>query len=536
MLKPLFQTIGDCLHSRAVETPELPAVAYQDESYTWRELDEISDVLALRCLEMGVKKGTNAGIWGVNSFSWLAYFFALVKIGAVPVLINICYREQELADILSYADVEYLFRGIRCKDTDYAEVIEHLDRSKTPMLRKIIAMESPEEKVWLHSPKSCKPDGAGAELLRAAAAQLSPEEVACILFTSGTSALPKGVLLTHKSLLRNARQHSVGMGWTEKDRMCLSVPLFHCFGITVGILTALYCGASLQLVKYYSTSEVLNTIETYRCTILSGVPSMFLALIGSSKFSAHDISSLRSGVVAGSPLPPEDYMRVCEQLKSIVLQPAYGQTESSPCITMATLDDSMEDKATTAGRAIPGVELTIWDTQTNCILPVGKRGEIRARGYNVMKGYYKLPEATAQVLTPDGWLKTGDEGYLDERGYLHVTGRLKDIIIRGGENISPMEVEACIRGLPEVESVKVIGLPTSIMQEEVVACVICHKGMSLLPQQVIARVKGRMSAYKVPQHVLFFERFPMTPSGKISQKELKNQATELLSEQLLIKA
>lgn len=312
--------------------------------------------------------------------------------------------------------------------------------------------------------------------------------------------------------------------------MCLSVPLFHCFGITAGILAALHCGASLQLVKYYSTREVLATIEKYRCTILSGVPSMFLALCGSSKFPEHDLSSLTSGVVAGSPLPPDDYRKVCAKLTTIALQPAYGQTESSPCIAMASADDCEEDRANSAGRVIPGVELMIWDTSKCCPLPVGERGEIRARGYNVMKGYYKLPEATAAALTPDGWLCTGDEGYLDTRGYLHVTGRLKDIIIRGGENISPLEVESCIRRLSEVDRVKVIGLPTSVMQEEVVACVICHGEQVVTAEKVIAYVREQVSAYKVPQHVLFFDRFPMTPSGKINRKELKEAASAKLAE------
>lgn len=525
-MRLINKTIGDCLRSRAVATADSPAVAYKDESYTWRQLNDISDVLAIRCLRMGIEKGTHVGIWGVNSFSWLAYFFALCKIGAIPVLINICYREKEMEDLLAYADVEFLFRGMRCKDIDYAEVSQKLDLSKISKLKKIIPMENPEEKIWMDNPDLCRPNGRETEMLMSAASRLSPDDVACMLFTSGTSALPKGVLLTHNNLIGNALQHSIGANWNENDRICLSVPLFHCFGITVGILAALHCGASLQLVKYYSTGEVLETVEKYGCTILSGVPSMFLALIGSSKFPGRDVSSLRSGIVAGSPLPPEDYIRVCEKLPSITLQPAYGQTESSPCITMAAVDDSMEDKANTAGKAIPGVELIICDTQNGNSLPAGSRGEIRARGYNIMKGYYNLPEATKAALTPDGWLCTGDEGYLDERGYLYVTGRLKDIIIRGGENISPLEVESCIRGLTGVDSVKVIGLPTSVMQEEVVACIICRKDKTVTAEEVISHVKERMSAYKVPQQVAFFDSFPMTPSGKINRKELKELAME----------
>lgn len=525
----LNNTIGECLKRRVVETPNISAAAYEDECYTWAELDEISDYLAVHCLKIGISKGTHVAIWGVNSFSWIAHFFALEKIGAIPVLINICYRASELTDVLQYADVEFLFRGIRCKDTDYELVAKTLDFSRLPKLRRIIEMESIAETPWKTSKNYCVLSQDNKILLAEAVGKVYPDDIACMLFTSGTTSLPKGVLLTHNNLINNSLQHSKSMRWTKQDKMCVCVPLFHCFGITVCILAALHCGASLQLVKYYSTTEVLRTIHKYRCTILSGVPSMFLALINNKEFANYDISSITSGVIAGSPLPPDDYIKVCTALNKAKLQPAYGQTESSPCITMASYEDSIEKKSTSSGKVIPEIEVRIFHEATKTTLSAGQRGEIEVRGYNVMKGYYNLPDATKATIRADGWLRTGDEGYFDEEGYLHVTGRIKDIIIRGGENISPTEVEAVLHQIEDVQDVKVVGMPTKIMQEKVVACIVLQKGKMLTSEYIKDYVLHHLAAYKTPEDVLFFDKFPMTPSGKINQKELKQQVATKLS-------
>lgn len=525
----LNQTIGECLKRRALETPELPAMAFEDESYSFRELDDISDYLAVRCLKSGINKGVHVGIWGVNSLNWLAFFFALTKIGAVPVLINICCKDMELEYVLKYADVAVLLHGIRCKDLDYYAEIRRLDRGKMPKLRNIVPMEERCIDDLRKDCYACKLSDEEAAQLETAKRNVLPQDTACMLFTSGTTSNPKGVMLTHYNLVNNSAQHTKSMHWQSDDKLCVCVPLFHCFGITAGVLAMLHCGASLQLVKYYSSTQVMQTIEKYRCTILSGVPSMFLALIRNKSFQAYDLSSLRSGIIAGSPLSEEDYITICEKLKLQKLQPAYGQTESSPCIAMADFDDSVAIKSKSCGRPVPNVEVVIWDNARNVPLSKNERGEIRARGYNVMAQYYNLPEETAMVLTGDGWLKTGDEGFIDDDGYLHVTGRLKDIIIRGGENISASEIENCIKKLEEISCVKVIGLPDKVMQEAVAACVICQRDKRIEAEQIIDFVRQRLSPYKIPQYVLFFERFPMTSSGKINSKALIQQAMQMIS-------
>lgn len=521
----LDQTIGDCLTRRGNLTPCRPAATYKTTGYTWKQIDQTSDYLAVDFLHRGVKKGSHVGIWGVNSVSWLVHFFALEKIGAIPVLLNICYQQAELQDVLEYADVEVLCRGIRCKDRDYTAVVEHLDYTKLPKLREIIEMEAPQQSPWLQDESILTLSAEDADLLQKARAMVTPQDVACIMFTSGTTARAKGVMLTHRNLINNAVAQSEAMHWTEQDKLCVCVPMFHCFGITASVLAAMHCGASLQLVKYYSSHEVLMAIEQYHCTVLSGVPSMFLALLHNKEFGKHDISSLKSGIIAGSAVTVADYRYICEKLNIDKLQPAYGQTESSPCIAMAQWEDDISHKCGTVGKVIPDVEVCIWDNQKDVpITEPGRSGEIRARGYNIMKGYYKLPDVTAETITPDGWLKTGDMGYLDKDGYLFITDRIKEIIIRGGENISPAEVEQCIAALDEVQEVHVIGLPVEVMQEQVVACIHCKPGAALSPEAVQQHVGQQLADYKVPQEVVFMDEFPLTGSGKVDRHALKAAA------------
>lgn len=524
------QTIGDCLTARARLTPDRPAAAFEEQSCTWRQMDRISDYLAVQFLHRGMRRGSHVGIWGVNSVNWLAYFYGLVKIGAVPVLLNICYQTRELQNTLSYADVELLCRGIRCKGIDYTEVVAGLDPSALPRLRGVIEMEAPSQCPWLADPGVLDLCEADADELRRARALVDPQDTACIMFTSGTTARPKGVMLSHYSLLNNALAHSEGMHWTQDDILCMCVPLFHCFGITAAALATLHCGARLQLVEYYSSVKVMRVIQTYRCTVLSGVPSMFLALVRNAEFPDFDLSSLHTGVVAGSALSAADYLMLCDKLPQLKLQPAYGQTESSPCITMAGWDDPPARKAISAGRPVPGVEICIWDnTHDRPVRAAGETGEIRARGYNVMKGYYNMPDASAAAVTPEGWLRTGDLGHLDEEGYLYVTDRLKDIIIRGGENISPAEVERCIAALDGVQEVHVIGLPAPVIQEQVVACVTCEPGMWVAPETIRQQVADHLAAYKVPGQVVYLDEFPTTTNGKVDRRALKALAAEKLS-------
>lgn len=512
------KTIGTLLRERAAETPTLPGIGYRDNRYTWREVDEISDFLAVRYLNLGIRKGNHGAIWSVNSPNWLFCFFALSKIGAVPVLINTCYKERELEEILRDNDVDYLFYGMGCKNTVYEELLNRIPDQALPCLKKRIPLETDPSDKWYR--RDLFPETVSDEervLLSEAEALVKPEDTACIMFTSGTTSRPKGVMLSHFSLVNNSAEIAGQMHWSKEDCLCISVPLFHCFGITAGILACLHSGAKAHLLKYYKTLEVLEQVEKHRCTVLNGVPTMFLALLHNQCRCGYDISSLKSGIIAGSPILPAEYEEICRELDLEHLQVSYGQTEASPCIAISDYEDPVELKAVTAGRLISDVDLTF------------KNGEILVRGYNVMQGYYKRPEETRKAVDPDGWLHTGDIGYMDEKGYLHVTGRLKEMIIRGGENISPAEIENCISELPEVNEVKVVGIPAKVLQEEIAACIIPKEGTVIEAEAVRAYVKSRLSDYKVPKYVLTFESFPTNASGKVVLKDLRVQAGEMIN-------
>lgn len=512
------KTIGTLLHERAAKTPALPGIGYRDCRYTWKEADEISDFLAVRYLDMGIQKGSHEAIWSVNSPNWLFCFFALSKIGAVPVLINTCYKEKELEEVLRDNDVSGLFYGMGCKNTVYEELLNKIPSQSLPCLTKRIPLEADLSDKWYR--RDLFPQELSEEerkRLSEAEALVKPEDTACIMFTSGTTSRPKGVMLSHFSLVNNSAAIASQMHWNEEDCLCISVPLFHCFGITAGILACLHSGAQAHLLKYYKTLEVLEQVEKHRCTVLNGVPTMFLALLHNQCRCQYDISSLKSGIIAGSPILPAEYEQICRELNLEHLQVSYGQTEASPCIAISDYEDPIERKAVTAGRLISDVELDF------------KNGEILVRGYNVMQGYYKRPEETKKTVDPEGWLHTGDIGYMDENGYLHVTGRLKEMIIRGGENISPAEIESCISELPEVNEVKVVGIPAKVLQEEIAACIIPKEGAVIEAEAVRTYVKSRLSDYKVPKYVLVFESFPTNASGKVVLRDLRVQAGEMIN-------
>lgn len=526
-MKLLEKTIGACFQERVAKTPDGMAVAYRDTAYTWKESDQISDRIALELLGDGIGKGSHMGIWSVNSPNWYFTFLALVKIGAIPVLINTCYKEKELTQILSYADVEYLFYGEEFRQVRYEEVIRRLNRRELPLFKQALSIGAAEEerrRTFLEQPLTEEE----RRLLGDAKAQVLPGDTAAMLFTSGTTRAPKGVLLTHRSLINNAYEITRQMKWNEEDRMCVAVPLFHCFGVTASVLASIHAGCPMHLMKYYKTKEALEQTSKYRCTILSGVPTMFLAMLYNEERDAYDLSSIRSGIIAGSAISAGEYLKICKTFHFDHLQSSYGQTESSPAITISGYDDSLELKAATAGRKLPGVELRIRDLETGESVPTGVSGEIQSRGYHIMQGYYKMPEQTREALDEDGWLSTGDVGFLDEEGCLHVTGRLKEMIIRGGENISPLEIESVIQEFPGVAQVKVLGIEAKVLQEEIAACIIPKKKSSIDTGELTEFLKERLACYKVPRYILCFEEFPTNASGKIILPELKKQVKEQL--------
>lgn len=530
MDKLISKTIGYCLKERAEKTPDVIGLGYRDYSYSWREIDEISDFLAVDYLNYGIKKGTLVGIWSVNTPNWVFAYFALVKIGAIAILINTCYKETELEEILRYSEVEYIFYGNGIKDLNYKNILDKIHISNLPKLKETFPLEKNDDIKWYMRSDylSNMPINDYKKLIQAKY-EVEVNDVTSILFTSGTTRFPKGVLLTHHNLVNNSLAISRKMAWGEEDKICVAVRLFHCFGITAGILAALHSGSCIHLIKYYKTCEVLSEIEKYKCTVLNGVPTMFMALARNSTLKDHDITSIKSGIIAGSAIHPKEYLNICKILNLKYLQPSYGQTETSPCITIASLTDSIEKKAYSVGKCIDNVEVKIWNCKENREAKENELGEILTKGYHVMKGYYNMPLETDEVIDSTGWLHTGDFGFVDKDGYLYVKGRIKEIIIRGGENISPVEIEYYIKKLPSIEEVKVIGIEAEVLQEEIVACVVPKKNHEVSEEEVQAIVSEYLTAYKVPKYVLVFEKLPTTSSGKIKLGNLKKVVKERIN-------
>lgn len=504
------QSIWECWQERVAKTPEDVFLRFEQETYSWKEMDEIVEGFAVVLLEAGVEKQSRVGIFGLNSPGWAAAFLAVQKIGAVAILINSYYKDAELEDCIDIASIEHILYSGESRSPEIADVMgkmedwvqrTSLDIEKTfSEVRKSSKYKKIEEEV------SCGAD-----------------ELCCILFTSGTTNDCKGVRFSHFSLINNAREVVKRMRWTEEDRMCLTVPLFHCFGITISFLASIIGGMSISLLAKYRTVQVCEAVQQDRCTILNGVPSMFLALIRNPQRAEYDLSSLKSGIIAGSPIYENEYLDICENLGAIRLQPSYGLTEASPCVTIVDYDDPLAKKAVSAGKVIDEVEIRIVDICSGQELERGKVGEIHVRGYNVTSGYLTLGEDSCSALSVDGWLKTGDLGYLDAEGCLYITGRRKNLIIRGGENVSPHEIERFIKEAAEGIEVLVFGVRTEVMQEEIVACIESREDLEL-EHKIRYYLAEHLSHFKIPKYFVFIEEFPRNSTGKINQKKLKDSA------------
>lgn len=553
------RTIDTCLRDCAVRYPDKIGMTDLDNNYTWEEIDHITGVLASQLVDKGVKKGEHIAIWATNSANWVFYYFAIQRIGAVAVLINVAFKWRELENILLNYDVKYIIYTKKYKESDHENTIKMLDREKFKSLKEAFILEDEDNNLrnLLQLPKGD------------VRAEVDSSEVASILFTSGTTGMAKGAMLTHSNLVNNSKDIVDRMGWDEKDRMCLAVPMFHCFGITVGLLGAIHTGAAMDVARKFSTGTVFKIIEEKKCTLFNGVPTMFLAMMNSSKRERFDLSSLKGGLMAGSPILPVEYMDICRTFNMERLQTAFGQTESSPAITTSLISDTIECKAYTAGKALDDVEVRIVKAavvsgaeeesakagviseadmvleadavlgvneegesgrvKEDVVLGPNEEGEIQTRGYHVMKGYYNMPEETKKAIDEEGWLSTGDLGYFDKDGYLHVTGRIKDIIVRGGENISPMEVENVIIQFDEIKAVKVIGVAAKVIQEEVVACIVWKDDRRLSEETIINFVKNQLADYKAPKYVFEFDALPTNSSGKVLGKKLVKMCEEKLA-------
>ncbi len=490
---------------------------------------------------MGIKKGDHLAIWANNVPEWVILQFATPKIGAVLVTVNTAYKSSELEYVLKQSDSSTLFMVSSFKDTDYVKALSNvipeihdtepckLNNANLPFLKNVIYIgdNTPPGMLNFDSIAEMGKEVSDEELA-AVEATLDCHDTINMQYTSGTTGFPKGVMLTHHNLTNNGFQIGECMKFTDKDRLCIPVPFFHCFGCVLGTMVCVTHGSAMVPVEVFEPLKVLQTIEAEKCTAVHGVPTMFIAELEHPEFSRFNLSSLRTGIMAGSVCPTEVMKRVVKDMHMSEITIVFGQTESSPGITQSRTDDPIELRVATVGRALPGAEVKIIDIETGATLPPGKQGELCARGYMVMKGYYKMPEETARVIDSDNWLHTGDLAIMDENGYCKITGRIKQMIIRAGENIYPKEIEEFLYTHPKISDVQIYGVPDKKYGEQVMAAVILKKGVEMTEEEVREYCKDRIANYKIPKYVKFVEGYPMTASGKIQKFKLREMTIKEL--------
>lgn len=536
-------TVGSLLEQVANNYPDREAVAYTDRDFrrSWRELDDEVNCVAKGFIAHGIGQGDKIAIWAANTPEWVLTMFAAAKIGAVLVTVNTAYKVFELEYLLRQSDTKMLVMMDSFKKNSYVQTVQELlrshdigksGRSLSPMLPYL------DEIVYTDDEKNCPAgmtcwarlltDGAKItdDQLRERAAAVSPQDVVNMQYTSGTTGFPKGVMLTHYNIINNGKSIGDCMNFTEQDKLCIVVPFFHCFGLVLAMMSCLTHSTGMVPVDIYSPVKVMDAIQRERCTAVHGVPTMFIGMLEHPDFKSYDFTSLRTGIMAGSPCPIKVMQQVVEQMHMSEITITYGQTEASPATTMTTTQDSIELRVATVGRSMPHVETKIVDPETGETLGAGIQGEFCSRGYNTMRGYYKMEEATRQVVDADGWLHSGDLATVDENGYYKITGRIKDMIIRGGENIYPKEIEEFFYTLPQVQDVQVIGVPSPQYGEEVMACIILREAGSMSEETLKTQALGHMARHKVPKYIAFVEQFPMTASGKIQKYRLREWAVE----------
>ena len=540
----IYQTIGNYLEAIAGRYPDNEAlvVRHQDIRWNYRELLEQVDRLATGLLALGIRPGDRVGIWGPNSAEWALVQYATARIGAIMVCINPAYRLYELEYALNKVECRALVTAESFKTSDYLAMLQdlapelaactpgRLKARKLPHLQIVIRMGDTATTGMLNFPDVCD---MGSDTERAELAALShalqPDDPINIQFTSGTTGSPKGATLTHCNILNNGNLCAVGMGFTDRDRLCIPVPLYHCFGMVMGNLACLSHGATAVYPEAaFEAEATLATVEAERCTALHGVPTMFITELDHPGFHDFDLSSLRTGMMAGAPCPVEVMKRVISEMHMEDVLIAYGQTELSPVNHMTLRDDTLERRTETVGRAVPWVEIKIVDSDNRVVAP-GEKGEICTRGYSVMRGYWNDEERTRETIDAAGWLHSGDLGVMDEDGYVRVVGRIKDMIIRGGENIYPREVEEFLYTHPAIAEVQVFGVPDEKMGEEVCAWIQLYPGESLTEQAVKDFCKDQITHFKIPRHVRFVDDYPMTVTGKIQKFVMRKAMLEELS-------
>lgn len=520
-------TVSELLRRAAAQWPSQEAVVSPVRGVRWSfsELDRRTDVLAAGLARHGIGRGDRVVLWSVNCPDWIALQYALARLGAVLVTANTALKRDELAYILGKSRARALVFARGTPTNDFAATVARLERESLPHLRLLIGMDGASacDSIALDAIAVSATDDDRRTVLDVET-RLSRDDVINMQYTSGTTGFPKGVMLTHRNLVQNAAAIAPILDFRPGDRLCLCVPLFHCFGCVIGTLVAHETGTALVLVEGFDAAVVLDTIERERATALYGVPTMFIAELAAQRERPRDLSSLRVGVMAGAPCP-EQVMRDAEaklHIPGLVI--AYGLTEASPGVTLSSPSDSVEVRATTVGKALPGIDVRIADPDTGIEVERGAPGELWTRGEHVMAGYDDEPEATRRAITPDGWLKTGDMATMDEHGFVRIVGRYKELIIRGGENVAPAEVEDVLRAHPAVLDVAAFGVPSAFFGEEVAVAVRVKPGSSTDATELRTFCRARVAEHKVPARVLFVEQFPLTGSGKVQRFVLREWA------------
>ena len=540
-------TMGQLLDEIVVKYPDNDAVVYVDRNYrqTWKEFKETVDDMAKGLMAMGVQRGEKVAIWATNVPHWVALQFATAKIGAILLTINTNYKSSEIDYIIRQSDTENIFLTDGSKDTDYVKTMYELipelktqprgmlRSEKYPCLKRVMFLGTEKHRGMFSIPEvmsmSCQVTD---EEYKERQDELSPYDVVNMQYTSGTTGFPKGVMLTHHNICNNGYWIGINQNFGPDDRVCLPVPLFHCFGCSLGVLACVNHGSAMVILETYDPLIVMTSVEKEGCTALYGVPTMFITVMEHKMFSKFDFSTLRTGIMAGSPCPTKTMEEAVERMNMKEVTIVFGLTETSPGMTQTMYNEpSIAKKCSTVGKAMVGIEVEIIDPETGKICEPGVPGEFCCRGYNVMKGYYKMPEETAKAIDKDGWLHSGDIGVKDEDGYFSVTGRIKDLIIRGGENIYPKELEDFIHHIDGVRDVQVVGVPDPKYGEVPGAFIILKEGYELTPADVQDYCRGKIARHKIPKYVAFVKEYPLTASGKIMKFKLRETATKMWLEE-----
>ncbi len=539
------KTLGDYLEHWAKVSPDREYIVYSDRDlrFTWKQFNERVDDMARGLIAIGVTKGTHVGLWAQNVPDWLTFLYACAKIGAVCITVNTNYKQNELEYLCKDSDMHTLCLTDGTWDSSYVDMAYtmlpelrecqrgHLESKRFPKLKNVVYIGQ-EKYRGMYNTAEILLLGENTdddEFLRLRRS-VTCHDVVNMQYTSGTTGFPKGVMLTHYNIANDGFLTGEHMKFTQDDKLCVCVPLFHCFGVVLATMNCLTHGCTEVVVERFDPLVTLASVHKERCTALYGVPTMFIAELNHPMFDMFDLTCLRTGIMAGS-LCPIELMRKVEDKMHLRVTSVYGLTESSPGMSQTRIDDPDEVRYTTVGRDYEFVDVKVLDPETNKEVPAGVQGEMCCKGFNVMKGYYKNPKATAEVIDSNGYLHSGDLGIMDENGNYRITGRIKDMIIRGGENIYPREIEEFLYHLPGVRDVQVAGVPSKKYGEEVGAFIIAEEGAALTEDVVRDYCRGKIARYKIPKYVFFVKEYPLTGSGKIQKFKLRELSLKLCEEQ-----